>query len=617
MLELLLKQHKKAELVQLTERIDSLSFKKSSSKTYLVDSLIELEIEDFTNILSPAEVQYYLSLLKIKPKKKNEENLAEFNHILTQGQTRNGKDVVFFDPATLKAEVKSIKTLFRSKDISLIKQAIGILDVLTPNYSSFYSYLEAFGYPLEEKDIFDRDLLTEVLFGKSIVRHHDQHSNVQYVGWWILGKLAAFPEFQEHQKKIKEFAVQRVEWDEFPETAINFTEITSVIFQANYSSFPEELFGFEKLEFLDLRVNKISKIPKEIKQFKNLKTVYLQSNQLKKLPDEIGEMESLVELICFSNQLEKLPETIGGLSRLERLNVSNNNLHSIPSTIIQLKTLQVLDISQNPIRQLPDKLDQLNLRRFVFDKDKIEILPDEFNLDDLYQKFNLSEFKSLQRLPAGLIKIHAEVSAWKRYQEKICELPKLRFLAIENTAFSRLLARYGSIQNMKYFGQTSTPEKLAELTANIGKLKSLEVLDISDNQFKFLPESIGELSSLIEFQAENCRLVALPQQLGDLKQLKILRLSNNRLREIGKEIGGLNSLQELYLKGNALLEIPNSIGDLKQLMILDLEDNALQKLPSFLRKMPDLEQLNLKDNPISEKEKDRIRLLLPNIKIEF
>ncbi|HEO64892.1 MAG TPA: leucine-rich repeat domain-containing protein, partial [Spirochaetes bacterium] len=57
--------------------------------------------------------------------------------------------------------------------------------------------------------------------------------------------------------------------------------------------------------------------------------------------------------------------------------------------------------------------------------------------------------------------------------------------------------------------------------------------------------------------------------------------------------------------------------ELKALTYLWLGDNQLKSLPKELGKLKALTQLNLEDNPISDKEKKRIKKLLPKCKVSF
>ncbi len=50
------------------------------------------------------------------------------------------------------------------------------------------------------------------------------------------------------------------------------------------------------------------------------------------------------------------------------------------------------------------------------------------------------------------------------------------------------------------------------------------------------------------------------QEIGDLKNLQMLDVSENRLDSLPEQIGELPSLNDLVLSQNSLEEIPHSIG---------------------------------------------------------
>lgn len=65
------------------------------------------------------------------------------------------------------------------------------------------------------------------------------------------------------------------------------------------------------------------------------------------------------------------------------------------------------------------------------------------------------------------------------------------------------------------------------LPGEIRFLKSLKVLNLSNNQFTGLPAEIGQLANLEVLNVSNNQLTGLPQELGNLKNLKLLDLSGN------------------------------------------------------------------------------------------
>lgn len=62
------------------------------------------------------------------------------------------------------------------------------------------------------------------------------------------------------------------------------------------------------------------------------------------------------------------------------------------------------------------------------------------------------------------------------------------------------------------------------LKAEVGQLKELQTLDISDNRFTGLPAEVGRLDKLEVLNLSNNPLTGLPYELGNLKNLKTLDL---------------------------------------------------------------------------------------------
>lgn len=130
-------------------------------------------------------------------------------------------------------------------------------------------------------------------------------------------------------------------------------------------------------------------------------------------------------------------------------------------------------------------------------------------------------------------------------------------------------------------------EKVPKL---ILKLKDLEVLRLSANPFKKLPQWIGELHTLKRLEVRG-KLEELPESIGDLKSLEILDLSLNNLTTIPYSIKNLSSLKELDLKYNRLNILPEIFGKLNSLEKLDLSHNDLKSLPDSINQLGSLKKL--------------------------
>lgn len=72
----------------------------------------------------------------------------------------------------------------------------------------------------------------------------------------------------------------------------------------------------------------------------------------------------------------------------------------------------------------------------------------------------------------------------------------------------------------------------------------------------------------------NALIGALPSEIGRLKNLKVLDLSNNRFTGVPAEVGHLTHLEILNLSNNQLTGLPHELGELQNLKALDISGNA-------------------------------------------
>ncbi len=105
--------------------------------------------------------------------------------------------------------------------------------------------------------------------------------------------------------------------------------------------------------------------------------------------------------------------------------------------------------------------------------------------------------------------------------------------------------------------------------------------------------------------------------IKELKNLTYLDLSNKELKELPPEIGHLTKLEYLMLKDNELRSLLPEIGNLTNLLELFVNNNDLSSLPSEIGKLTKLEVLALSGNQFSNKEKEKVKKLLPKCDIFF
>ena len=111
-----------------------------------------------------------------------------------------------------------------------------------------------------------------------------------------------------------------------------------------------------------------------------------------------------------------------------------------------------------------------------------------------------------------------------------------------------------------------------------------------------LPENIGDLIYLEEFDIGFCQVKRIPESIGNLINLEVLYLNDNDLTSLPESIGNLTNLKKLSLSMNGLLTLPETIGNLINLTFLDLTSNTrLMEIPYSIGKLPKLKNLYIMD----------------------
>ncbi|KAL4937399.1 hypothetical protein BDV06DRAFT_203002 [Aspergillus oleicola] len=160
---------------------------------------------------------------------------------------------------------------------------------------------------------------------------------------------------------------------------------------------------------------------------------------------------------------------------------------------------------------------------------------------------------------------------------------------------------------------------------DVGRLSSLEVLDLHENSLTSLPETLADLKSLRVLNVGHNQLISLPFEILCNLPLKEIIAPKNKLQGalIPASVQRLDALQNLDIVGNALqkisenetLELPNlqtlaismnrikslpDVSSWQTLLTLSAEDNSISELPSGFTELKNVKNVDLTGNDITK-----------------
>jgi len=140
---------------------------------------------------------------------------------------------------------------------------------------------------------------------------------------------------------------------------------------------------------------------------------------------------------------------------------------------------------------------------------------------------------------------------------------------------------------------------LRNLPDDLHRLHKLRVLFCSDNRFTELPEAIGRCAalSMVGFKANQIDWVSAASLPA---KLRWLILTDNRIEALPDALGQCTALQKLMLSGNRLQHLPESMAGCQELGLLRIAANRLTVLPGWLFTLPKLAWLACAGNPLSD-----------------
>ena len=144
--------------------------------------------------------------------------------------------------------------------------------------------------------------------------------------------------------------------------------------------------------------------------------------------------------------------------------------------------------------------------------------------------------------------------------------------------------------------------KLNALPDSFAKdLPNLKILFCLANEFRKVPEVLGEMEHLFMLSFKANKVREIPEQSLPIASLGWLILSDNEIEVLPKSLGKCRKMRKLMLAGNKIKELPTFMSELVNLELLRASDNRIEVFPEFLYRLPKLAWLAFAANPCTEK----------------
>ncbi|KAL5778602.1 hypothetical protein ACOSQ2_009339 [Xanthoceras sorbifolium] len=352
-----------------------------------------------------------------------------------------------------------------------------------------------------------------------------------------------------------------------------------------------------KLRFLNFDSSRRGKNANKVQVFDGLESVFTKLRYLhwlgcpfKSLSSNF-QSENLVVLNMRYSQVEQLWNGPQQLVNLKQIDLSHSKrLTSCPNlsgalnlVSLNLAVTSLCEIPKSSIQHL-SKLNYLNLNECK----KLRVLPDCTGLKSL-KKLHLgrcSSLKMLPELPCNIEELKLLGSAIEELPSSFKYLSKLVTLDLSSSNKLRSLQNdLSKLTSLKRICLTRC-SKLDKLPDEIGTLDSLRDFEAKGIAIREVPSSIMCLNNLQKLSLERCKGqdmvgLLLPPLLG-LPSMRELDLTDCAITKLPDSLGSLSSLKELYLGRNNFESIPASIKNLSNLQYLDISYcEALQSLPEL------------------------------------
>ncbi len=315
-------------------------------------------------------------------------------------------------------------------------------------------------------------------------------------------------------------------------------------------------------------------------------------------------LANIRELDLSGLNIDKLPPLLDHCTGLVALNLSHNAFAAVNLT--KYEKLVRIDLSYNKLEHLSEDFmaaDNLkNVKAINLTGNRISAIPPVLvkmtGLNELYLGHNkltavgreLNVLKQLRIANFGNNEI-------KRF-DMTCR--SLQILNIENNQLRDMPEQIFTNKLLVLYAGHNSFRKLPDSVINC---KSLTSLRLEGNDIWYFPPELQQMAALKILNLSGCNISYVPANICVLPNLETLYLNDNKIATIPSAMAGLVSLKSLYLDNNAYTSFNYNMKYIvPSLRILSLKGNRIPQLPDYIYKDTNLYRIDISDNPLDSSE---------------
>ncbi|MGH1384761.1 MAG: COR domain-containing protein [Kordia sp.] len=184
------------------------------------------------------------------------------------------------------------------------------------------------------------------------------------------------------------------------------------------------------------------------------------------------------------------------------------------------------------------------------------------------------------------------------------EVSRIQNILIESfkRGFKEVNLSFNDLRNVPYF---IFERPFIVKKSNKSSYKSLPYekvrkLNLSNNYIKDLGKELSLFKSLEELDISDNEISSLPRQITQLSKIKFIKLNNNPISYLPEKIASFNLLQSIDLSQTNIYAFPPNFKYLLNLKYLNISNCKITILPREIVELPNLETLELNGTPLVE-----------------